>query len=184
MRTSTPELVAAIGEANPEDVPALALAVAARLAAVARSSIASPAMASGGDEPRDRLLGMPAVAAYLGIPEDRARDLGRRRELPIVTIGKYRRVRLSALIAYVERHEQKGLDSPANVSDTLSLRHVRRRGATNAETLQADAGRVRRAGGHASHHDLKVGNGRVAGRLAVVSANGAASDDAGTEAEG
>jgi excisionase family DNA binding protein len=50
-------------------------------------------------EPRtrndDRLLTMPEVAGRLGITEHQAREMGRRGELPVVTVGM-RAVRVSA----------------------------------------------------------------------------------------
>ena len=54
----------------------------------------------------DRLLEFSEVATMLGVPEDRARDAGRRGELPVVGIGKYRRVRLSAVRAYIKANEK------------------------------------------------------------------------------
>ncbi len=45
----------------------------------------------------DELLDMPAVARRLGIPESRARELGRRGQLPTVQVGKYVRVSRCAL---------------------------------------------------------------------------------------
>ncbi len=49
----------------------------------------------------DELLDMPMVAKLLGIPESRARELGRRGQLPVVAVGKYIRVRRSAVDAFM-----------------------------------------------------------------------------------
>jgi excisionase family DNA binding protein len=57
------------------------------------------------DEP-DRLLNMGAVAERLGVPTPYARELGRRGELPTLRIGKYVRVRESALLAWLQQREQ------------------------------------------------------------------------------
>lgn len=48
-----------------------------------------------GREAEGRLLAMPEVAQRLGITEHQAREMGRRGELPVVTVGA-RRVRVSA----------------------------------------------------------------------------------------
>ena len=54
----------------------------------------------------DRLLSMPEVAQRLGIKEHRARELGRRHELPTVTVGD-RGVRVSTrgLDEWIRRRE-------------------------------------------------------------------------------
>ena len=61
-----------------------------------------PVAGTGGG---NRLLSLPEVAEALSIPEDRAYDLARQRKLPVVTIGKYKRVRPEALAAYIEANE-------------------------------------------------------------------------------
>ncbi len=50
----------------------------------------------------DELLAMPAVAKRLGIPLSRVRELGRRGQLATVSIGKYVRVRASAVTAFMQ----------------------------------------------------------------------------------
>ena len=74
---------------------------AAKAAAWTRLA-AQPKVISPGE---DHLLSLPDVAKILGVPEDRAYDLARQRRLPVVVIGKYRRVRESALRAFIAASE-------------------------------------------------------------------------------
>jgi len=54
----------------------------------------------------ERLADMPEVAKVLGIPEEHARELGRRGEIPTVRVGeRYVRVRLSSLRQWIETNE-------------------------------------------------------------------------------
>jgi len=54
----------------------------------------------------ERLVDMPEVAKVLGIPEEHARELGRRGEIPTVRVGeRYVRVRLSSLRQWIETNE-------------------------------------------------------------------------------
>ena len=56
----------------------------------------------------ERLLTMKGVAERLGVPEARARELGRRGELPVVRVGpKYVRVRCSVLDAWIRQREDR-----------------------------------------------------------------------------
>src|SRR5262245_28811152 len=81
----------------------------ARAAAWARLNTADRASARP-SEAADSLLDMPAVAGILGIPEDRAYDLGRQGRLPVVHVGRYVRVRRSVLARFISENEQKVLD--------------------------------------------------------------------------
>lgn len=49
----------------------------------------------------DELVDMPTAAKTLGIPESRARELGRRGQLPTIQVGKYVRVSRRALEAFM-----------------------------------------------------------------------------------
>lgn len=105
------EVVAVIREGSTEDRQALLVTVASALAVcggAAHQSTGGAESAAAGD----RLLTMPQVAAQLGIPTDRAYDLGRQGRLPVVTIGKYRRVRQSAVAAFLKTNETTGLNCP------------------------------------------------------------------------
>jgi excisionase family DNA binding protein len=103
------EIDTAIRQGTTEERQALLLAVAAALASCGTPAALRPPPSAAGDGD-DRLLSMPEVAAQLGIPRDRAYDLGRQGRLPVVSIGKYRRVRQSAVTAFLKRNESAGLD--------------------------------------------------------------------------
>ena len=61
-------------------------------------------------ETREELLTMKEVARRLAVPEPYARELGRRRELPVVRVGaKYVRVRRSVLDAWIRQREDRHL---------------------------------------------------------------------------
>ena len=93
--TPLPDLAALVCEAAPEDLPAIAGRLReAELLAEMRLRSLSPANGDG-HEAEDRLLAMPEVSERLGITEHQAREMGRRGELPVVTVGA-RRVRVSA----------------------------------------------------------------------------------------
>lgn len=71
-----------------------------------------PAKATPSDEP-DRMLTMPEVAALLGITEHQAREMGRRGELPVLTVGeRFVRVRAGALEEWIRRREGATLSRP------------------------------------------------------------------------
>jgi predicted DNA-binding transcriptional regulator AlpA len=86
-----------VARARAEDLPRLIGDLeAAKACALARLAMPAPqSPALGGDEAR--LLAMPEVAARLGITVHQARELGRRGELPTVTVGA-RTVRVSARV--------------------------------------------------------------------------------------
>lgn len=54
----------------------------------------------------DRLLTMEAVAELLAVPVAHAREMGRRHEIPTVHVGRYVRVRESALQAWLREREE------------------------------------------------------------------------------
>jgi len=85
---------------------------AAKAAAWARLA-AGRAAASSSGAVSDRLLTMPRVAERLGITEHQAREMGRRRELPVVHVGE-RHVRVSArtLEDWIRRRAQNRLAEP------------------------------------------------------------------------
>jgi excisionase family DNA binding protein len=141
------ELCRLIGEALPEDLPALlgALETAkaeawSRMAAAMRPSEAGP-------EEQERLLTLPEVAERLGESEHFARELGRRGELPLVRLGKrHLRVRPSALREWIARHEQPIFPLTSRLSATYSKHSDREGTKTDQRTARADAGSTRRAG--------------------------------------
>jgi excisionase family DNA binding protein len=108
------EVATVIREGSTEDRQALLVAVASALATCVGPGPPSHAAGAAGRSAasEDRLLAMPEVADQLGIPTDRAYDLGRQGRLPVVTIGKYRRVRQSAVADFLKTNETTGLNRP------------------------------------------------------------------------
>jgi excisionase family DNA binding protein len=53
----------------------------------------------------DRLLTAEQVADKLGVPKSWVYEQSRRGEIPTVTLGRYRRFRLEAIEAWIERLE-------------------------------------------------------------------------------
>ncbi len=96
-------LVAVLG-----DLTALQARIWVRLLAGAAEK---PSEAPGGQE-EARLLTIPEVAAFLGVPKGYTYELARRGDLPTVRVGpKYLRVRASDLRAWLDRARTKGLSS-------------------------------------------------------------------------
>jgi excisionase family DNA binding protein len=92
----------------PEVRPSLVVALAARLAQLGAELAVPTAKGNGGTVPavEDRLLTMPEAAERLGITEHQAREMGRRGDLPVVTVGKrFVRVRVSTLEDWIRRRE-------------------------------------------------------------------------------
>lgn len=89
--------------------------------------LASAAAAAPAEEPTgDDLLTLPQVAAFLGVTEDYAYSLARQRKIPTVrlpgldrggqpTVGKYVRVRRSALVEWLGAHVDNALDGANRV---------------------------------------------------------------------
>jgi len=98
------ELGRQIGQASPEELPQLVGQLEAAKAAAWARLMTKPATGNDTDE---QLLTLPAVAELLGVPPDRAYDLARQGQLPVVEIGKrYKRVRRSALKAFLSQNER------------------------------------------------------------------------------
>jgi excisionase family DNA binding protein len=102
------ELDKLIVRAVPEVRPSLVVALAARLAQLAAVLAVPSAKGNTGPVPavEDRLLTMPEAAERLGITEHQAREMGRRGDLPVVTVGKrFVRVRVRTLEDWIRRRE-------------------------------------------------------------------------------
>lgn len=56
----------------------------------------------------DRLLDAQQVAELLNVPTGWVREHSRAGHLPTITLGRYRRYRKSAVLAYIEAQEQGG----------------------------------------------------------------------------
>ncbi len=109
---ATPEAAAAVALSEVPKLLAqlgsLQLRVAGLEAALlARLHSASSDQSGAGD----RLLDIEAVAEVLGVPVAHAREMRRRRELPIVRVGRYVKVREASLRAWLRQHEELG-DAP------------------------------------------------------------------------
>jgi excisionase family DNA binding protein len=98
------DLAQLVEDVELESLPALLGALAqAQAAALAR-------LLTGGPEQQapdvDPLLAMPEVARRLGVTEYQAREMGRRGELPTITVGERMvRVRAGALEEWIRRRE-------------------------------------------------------------------------------
>jgi excisionase family DNA binding protein len=97
-----------IVRAVPEVRPSLVVALAARLAQLGAVLAVPAAKGNAGtvSAVEDRLLTMPEAADRLGITEHQAREMGRRGDLPVVTVGKrFVRVRVRTLEDWIRRRE-------------------------------------------------------------------------------
>jgi excisionase family DNA binding protein len=156
---SLPDLATLVRAAAPDELPALIGQLAAAQAeALAR--LITPSR-SNGNEGEDRLLTLPQVAEALGIPEEHARELGRRGELPVVHVGRYVRVRAASLAKWIELREQKGLDR--GLSAVLSMISERRRRSEGTQGARAQTNRIRGARGSPSDQRQPVGARRGSG---------------------
>ena len=115
----------------------------------------------------DVLLDMRAVARLLGIPESRARELGRRGQLRTVQVGKYVRVSRRALEAFLA-----GVPPPIDARPYAAYsRGDGRRGVPAASKVRtADAAGARGSARRHGEHSRPVG----AQRDAYHGADGAA----------
>jgi predicted DNA-binding transcriptional regulator AlpA len=111
-RAEPPELLALAGElaalaaTTPDgDLPRL-IGALEQAKALAWVRLTTRAPADEPDTREDRLLTMPLVAERLGITEHQAREMGRRGELPVVTVGeRFVRVRSRSLEEWIRRRE-------------------------------------------------------------------------------
>jgi excisionase family DNA binding protein len=86
------DLIAAIQQVEPSDMPAILAAVASRLA----ESRAAPAPPANG---KPALVDATELARELSVPESQLMTLARQGRVPSVMIGKYRRFNLAAVEA-------------------------------------------------------------------------------------
>jgi predicted DNA-binding transcriptional regulator AlpA len=151
-----PDLTAIVLGTPPEDLPSM-IAALEGAKAVAWARLTAPVVNSHAHED-DRLLDMPETADLLGIPEDRAYDLGRQRAFPVVSIGKYKRVRLSAVMKFIAASESQPLAGGGDV--TYSRLREGRRGHENSQGARVDAGSVRRTTRRSTEQRGPMGAGR------------------------
>jgi len=104
METRYAALLALARETPQPNLPRV-LGMLAEAQAEALARLRSP-QPNGAPADEERLVDMPEVAKVLGIPEEHARELGRRGEIPTVRVGeRYVRVRLSSLRQWIETNE-------------------------------------------------------------------------------
>lgn len=98
------QILQAVAEAPPPALPHLVGALShAQAIALARLARRTPEDSPPGE---DRLLTMPQVAERLAVTEHQAREMGRRGELPVITVGnRFVRVRTKALDDWIRRQE-------------------------------------------------------------------------------
>jgi excisionase family DNA binding protein len=100
----------AIASASEPATVAALIGELARLQALAQARMSVLALPAAPANDEARLLTMPEVAERLGITEDLARGMGRRGELPTVTVGERQvRVRTGALSRWVADRERGNL---------------------------------------------------------------------------
>jgi excisionase family DNA binding protein len=138
----------AIATTEAGDRPGLVVALAARLARLGAGMVGPPSTPESVCE-EERLLTLPEVARRLGVPEEHARELGRRNELPTVQVGRYVRVRPEDLRAFVGKRR-------IPLDPGLYTRHSgsrgRRESAADLESARTDAaGLLRAPRGHRQH---------------------------------
>jgi excisionase family DNA binding protein len=80
----------------------------------------------------DRLLSVPVVAELLAVPVSYAYELARQGKLPTIRLGKYVRIRASALTAWLAGQDTGGLEGMAVDGGLGQTRTVTRAGAATA----------------------------------------------------
>jgi excisionase family DNA binding protein len=96
--TTAAEILAAIAQLDRKHLPALLAAIAGRMADGEPASAPPP-------EP-DELLDADQVAALLKFRKSYVYELCRTKQLPCIRQGKLVRVRRSAVMTYINRHER------------------------------------------------------------------------------
>jgi excisionase family DNA binding protein len=119
----------------------------------------------------DQLLSVPDASAQLGLAPSYVYELARTGALPTVRVGKYVRVRVGALRAWLAGREI-ALDAARSETLPSSPRDTGRRPARPSHP-RPDAGRIRRAARRAPGHGQEMGGGD-----AGVAQHGSAGDPA------
>jgi excisionase family DNA binding protein len=127
----------------------------------------------------DRLLSVPEAAPRLDLKESRLRELIRQGRFPAVQIGKYTKVRLSDIEAFLKAGLLKPVDERLYAS--YGSVHGRRRPATAEKASPADTGGSRGSSRRRHEHGGQVGAGRALDQRADGSAHPA---DAGLHHQG
>ena len=151
MNYTLTDIIGAIAVLDRNDLVALMLAIAARMAE-RRSEPVPPTGA-------DQLLTVPQVAELLGYRPSYVYEMLKRGDLACVRDRKFVRVRKSALDAYIASREMRG-PLPLKVSNVLSSRHDRSGSGKASQTAGVHPNRTREANRGARDNDLEVGNER------------------------
>lgn len=149
------ELDKAIAGAEPQARPALVVALVA-LAARAATLAAVDMSKMPANAPEGALLTMSEVAELLSVPEEMARELGRRGDLATVQVGdRYVRVRPAAVAAYIATRER--IDN--RLSTVLRSPHEGKRRRANPNGARPHAGGVRIASARPRDDGEPMGTG-------------------------
>jgi excisionase family DNA binding protein len=136
----TEDLLRAVAEAEADELPGLVGVLAqAQAMALARLATREP---EDRTPVEDRLLTMLQVAERLGIPEENARELGRRGALPTVQLGRKVRVRPPDLEHYIALRRRP---IEPGIFPTYSRGRDGSRDATDTTSPGPDPGRTRAA---------------------------------------
>jgi excisionase family DNA binding protein len=169
---SAQERLAVVEQARVDELPALAMAIAALMVALVPLAAGTPI--STQDQPEDRALTLPQVAAVLGVSVSYAYELARQGRIPTVRLpgvektnrggakrrgdGKYVRVRRSSLVSWLAEHETKPLDTGLSVTLTSGCDRVG--SEADPQGARHVATQVRRVARRARHLGEQVGDGR------------------------
>lgn len=151
--------------AGVRDLPAdVAQDLLVRVMALQASLLARVATRTAGNHEHDQremsatewLLTLPQVAERLGVPSAYAYELGRRGVIPTLRVGKYVRVRLSALSDWLARQQQQNaLDG--GLGATLSYRRDRRGTPSSPQKARSHPGAASRTARRPPHQRQPVG---------------------------
>jgi hypothetical protein len=104
-----PDFARLVAEAAPEELAALAGRLReAELLAEMRLRSTAPSTNASGHDVEDRVLSMRDVAGRLGVSLYTAREMGRRGELPVTTLGRRVGVRDASLRRFLDMRERGG----------------------------------------------------------------------------
>lgn len=133
------------------------LAGSAALVALAAADATTTAVTNN-DVGAENLLAAPDVAARLGVPLSRARELMKTGALPSLKVGRYRRVSPATLRQWMADQAAKPLLAP--LSAVYSSAHERKGAPAAPRGSRTDAGGIRSRARRALEHARPAGTGR------------------------
>jgi excisionase family DNA binding protein len=149
------EIIAALGQVGANELPAIAIALAGRMAALSQPR--------PGPEPSrqqaevDPLLTVAQAAALLGYRPSYLYEMLRHGDLPAIRDRKFVRVRQSAISEYIAHHERRG-PLPLTPSHMLTSSHNRRFNEAQAQPARTQPSRARRRTRVSSDNGREVEN--------------------------